>query len=265
VLRLPIFCVLMLVSEVACVPVTTPLAGQMSAAPPEPSCGTLGPSTDPDAIARIGAMFSRPQNASELLENLKLAYDKELFIQSGFYDDANLMKFFAGTAVNWGEPRPLRALPNIVRDVVITADAHAFPQMTVTVSHACLPKYKHVSAHRSVVYGLAYNARLELRVATVPGFTVARTRAVFGTKNSGGLVSDLINDEFGRPDHVAPPTHKATLDYEDEDVAQRPDSATWRNAFTFVVGLQPGAAGPEASILNNSDRIEHIEVWQAGK
>jgi hypothetical protein len=260
--RLAMVCVLMLAGAVACAPVSTRAP---TTAPPEPTCGPLGPSADPEAIARVGALYARPENVTEFLGNLQLAYDQELFIQPGFYDDANLEKFFAGSSVQWGPPRPLRAPPNTARDIVISSDAPAFPRLTVSIERACLPKYRSASPQHPKIYALAYNARLELRVAAVPGFTVGATREVFGTRNWGGLVLDQLNDEFGGPDRPAPHTYKGTLDYEDEQREQRPDAAAWRNAVTFVVAPNLNDSGLEAARLNEPDRIERIEVWQAGK
>jgi hypothetical protein len=190
--RSTLVCVMMLIGEVACapvttrVPVTTPVAGTHSAAPKELTCGSLGPSTDPDAIARVGALFSRPDNV----------------------------------------------------------------------------EFRHVSSHYSEVYALSVSAHLVLRVNTVPGFTVAATRDVFG-ENTGGLDLGYINDEFGRSDPVVI-KHKGVLDYEEEFREKSPDSKISRNVFSFVIGQNPNQTALEAAQLNDSDRVENVEILQRG-
>ena len=80
------------------------------------------PPPDPETIARVGALFSRPENATDLPHNLKLAYDTDLIHQPGFYEPGNLTKFFAGTAATWGERTTICADGSAFRDIVITAD-----------------------------------------------------------------------------------------------------------------------------------------------
>jgi hypothetical protein len=83
------------------------VASAPSASSPEPSCGSLGPSEENDSTARVGSLFERPTDLAQLLQNVKVAYEKNLFIQPALYSDANLETFFAATGVEWGNPKPL--------------------------------------------------------------------------------------------------------------------------------------------------------------
>jgi hypothetical protein len=148
-------------------------AGTQTAAPTEPRCGSLGPSIEKGAVSRIGALFERPQSVSQLLQNLKLAYEKDLFIQPAIYEDENLKKFFAGTEVTWGNPRPLTTRTITAKDLEITADARVFPKFTIRILRSCTPLSKYVSPNHYVTYSDAENAHLRLQVDASPGFTVA--------------------------------------------------------------------------------------------
>jgi hypothetical protein len=54
--------------------------------------------------AAIAAMVERPQTVKQLLENMKIAVDRDLLVQKRFYDTAVLMRFFAATSIAWHKP-----------------------------------------------------------------------------------------------------------------------------------------------------------------
>jgi hypothetical protein len=51
--------------------------------------------------ADINAMFQKPKNLEELLLNIKVAVDRDLLVQSEFYDNSVLERFFAASAISW--------------------------------------------------------------------------------------------------------------------------------------------------------------------
>jgi hypothetical protein len=267
--RLTIFCVLMLAGDVACVPVATrapvnaAVAGAQSTSPPEPACGSLGPSTEPHSIARVGALFSRPENVSQLLQNLKLAYEKDLFIQSGFYDDENLMKFFAGAAVKWGGSRPLTGAKTSARDIVITSDTQVFPQLTIKMLRYCTPLYRHVSRDHNDVYSAAEGASLSLQVKAIPGFTVSAVRTVFGAETDIQIDYGVINDGVSGP-MTSGITPTGQLIYNDEYAATHIETLVSTNEVTFVVTLDFDRT-PTPRRVHDTNYIESILVRQIGR
>jgi hypothetical protein len=147
------------------------------------------------------------------------------------------------------------------QDVFIQSGFYA--DSNLTILRGCFQEFRHVSPHYSEVYALSVSAHLVLRVNTVPGFTVAATRDVFGV-NSGGLDLGYINDEFGRPDPIVI-KHKGVLDFEEEFPEKSPDSKISRNVFSFVIGSNPQQTALEATQLIDSDRVENVEILQRGR
>lgn len=239
-------------------------AGAQTTALPELTCGPLGPSTEKGSVARVSALFERPQSVSQLLQNLKLAYEKDLFIQPAFYDDSNLEKFFAGNAVAWGKPRQLSSPATSARDIEITADTRVFPELTIRILRSCIPQYKHVSPNRNVVYSIAENAHLELQVEALPEFNVAAVREVLGAETVVQIDDGGVNDEFGGP-ASAGRTTKGRLVYEDKTPATHVETPVKVNKLSFVVKLDRRPAPPALEHLRDTDSIESIIASQFGR
>jgi hypothetical protein len=79
----------------------------------------------------IGALFDRPRDVSEFVRNLKVAWDRKLLVQPGFYDENNLKRFFNGAAVVWGKPSPGMSQSFTVRQATVTVDKSLFPGVIV--------------------------------------------------------------------------------------------------------------------------------------
>ena len=165
------------------------------------------------------------------------------------------MKFFAGAEVTWGKPKPLTSAVTSARDIVITADGHVFPHLTVKILRGCAPAYRYVSPNHAVVDHVSESGRVEIQLDAIPGFTLGAVRAVLGAPTSGGLNRGAINDEFGGPSHFLPTT-KGSLVYEDLYQEMHVDSAALRDDVTFAVKLNPERTAVEAEHLSDTDSIE---------
>ena len=256
---------LTLVATVACVPVNTRLADARSTGQPEPTCRLLGPSTDPDDIARIGAMFSRPKNVAQLLQNLKLAYEKELLLQPGFYDDTNLTKFFASTTVVWGEPRPISTKDTVMRNIVINADSSVFPRVTIEMRRSCWLALRFEPPNHYRPDHVKEAAIVALKASNAPGFTLEVVRSVFGPPSRQYM-------DYGGGDDNAPPLppkSKGSLIYMGRGNETRAGSATESPEVTFVVKLDPPAISDaqrhQAATLNDSDSLDEIRLYEEGR
>ena len=74
--------------------------------------GNLGLSPAPSVDgSNLQVTIIRPTNAEQLLLNLKEAWTQHWLLQPAFYDESNLLKFFDGTAINWGPHSGLRQVP----------------------------------------------------------------------------------------------------------------------------------------------------------
>jgi hypothetical protein len=72
--------------------------------------------------------FRPPGTGIDLLQNLKLALDRDVILDLGFYDEANLLNFFNQSHVKWQTPKsPERMLADI------GGDSKSFPGLTVSV------------------------------------------------------------------------------------------------------------------------------------
>lgn len=56
------------------------------------------------STADLDAMFERPKSIQQLLQNLKLASERDLLLQPQFYDELTAQKFFAGAKVTRSTP-----------------------------------------------------------------------------------------------------------------------------------------------------------------
>ena len=112
-------------------------------------------------------MFDRPLDIQHLLRNIKLAMDKDLLLQPGFFTDANLLKFFNGTRMKWSTPSP-HMEGMTWRRFEVTTDRRVFPKVTVELLRSCelIPAY--TSASGAVPARITAVASVDLPVDDVP-------------------------------------------------------------------------------------------------
>src|ERR1700679_4074104 len=55
----------------------------------------------PYTESEIAAAITLPTTPKQLLQNLKNAWDHDWLVQSSFYADSNLLKFFNATKASW--------------------------------------------------------------------------------------------------------------------------------------------------------------------
>jgi len=226
------------------------------------SCGSLGPSTDHTAIANIAAQIERPTNAAQLLQNLHLAYGKSWLLQPGFFDDATLLKFFAGVKVVWGRPQPITTSDTTMRGMDVSMDSDVFQNATIHFVRRCWQEVKHEPAKGNVLDHLVHSGRVVLRVDNVPGFTVGVVRSVFGQETR--YFNDLGITDHG-PTFV--PMDKGSLIYEDTGLETNATAALWRNRVSFTVKLVVTPTQLEDRLrqerkVSDTDSIQSIEIEQ---
>jgi len=262
--RPAVLCVLLLVAVVACASVRPPTVDAPSTGAPTLRCNSLDPSSDPEAVSRVGALFSRPQNATDLLRNLKLAYDTDLIHQPGFYAAGNLTKFFAGTAATTGERTTISPDGSAFRDIVITADGSVFPQITIELRRSCSVEVRFEAPKQLRPDHLNEALLIHLLVGFDTGFTLGAVRGVFGPASTQYV--DYGADAGGRSGE---PKDKGALIYENREGQAGARPGIEGAEVTFNVRLDPPPTSDEQrrhqALLNDSDNLREIrfsEIWR---
>ena len=225
--------------------------------PQDVSCGIHSPGQTYSA-QEISAMFDRPVDVKQLLRNVKLAMDKDLLLQPGFYADDNLLKFFNGTRVTWSTPSP-RMKSMTRRHFEVATDPHVFPGTTVELLRSCDLRSAFASASGSVPAHIATIAVVDIPVEDVPAITGDVVRSVFGTKGSSSM-------DFGEGTHGGryTPTSKGSLTYGDGAKERDAQSDVERSSVTCFVKLDSPAAlaaGARSWEIDHDNQIKSIHLW----
>jgi len=225
--------------------------------PPDVSCGIHSPGQTYSA-QEIDAMLDRPTDFKHLLRNLKLAMDKDLLLQPGFYTDANLLKFFNGTRVTWSTPSP--HMKNMTwRRFEVVADRRVLPGTTVDLLRSCDLRPAFTGASGLVPAHIATIAVVDIPVGDVPGFTVDVVRSVFGD-NGSSFVDSGAGTDGGR--YV--PTSKGSLTYDDGVKERSAKSNVERSSVKFFVKLDSPTAlagGARSWEIDHDNQIKSIHMW----
>jgi hypothetical protein len=213
----------------------------------------------------IGGMFERPTTVAELLRNLKIAVDGDLVAEPGFGSDANLLKFFNGSAVRHEAVGPT-GLDFNQQDAVVSITADNFPQMTVQLRQGLVSiegandAAGHVSTH---VKRFGY---IQMSVAAVPEFTVKAVRGVFGKETEA-----QIGGEWASDGGVAPRTAKGNLIYRYTEESVHALAPTEQKGVMFVIQLpKPGSqdySAPfsrAARMVHDTDAIDGLFIYVPG-
>jgi len=161
--------------------------------------GYTAPTGPAPSAGEISAMFRPPSTGVDLLQNLKVALDRDVLLEPGFYDEANLRNFFNQSRVKW---QTLKLPERLLAEV--DGDQKSFPGLTVSVERTCYfedlatADVSNVHERVNVHLHLDINVR-ELRI----GADIMR--AVFG---DGGKVSKSTTEDWqgriGTPVELTP-------------------------------------------------------------
>jgi hypothetical protein len=130
----------------------------------------------------ISSLFARPTTVTELLRNLKLAWDRKLLVQPEFFDDSNLMRFFNGTAVVWNKPPPGMEADWTIRTGTLTVDSKEFPNVVVGLrqSHHVAKEQRAPALNLVIPAYTQDTGSIAMRVESVSGFTWGAVKQIFG-------------------------------------------------------------------------------------
>jgi hypothetical protein len=224
---------------------------------------TTAPDSNPTShqytAEKIAAMFKRPTNARELLQNLKIVVDRDLLLQPAFGENALLMKIFAGSAVK--DEAPSKYDQTAARRVSVTIDDAHFPEMTVSLHFGLANDGAQtgITPQRARRFGW-----IEMSVASVPGFDVREVRDVFGQN----AVTAIDHGNATDGAHYVP-TIKGKVDYPyygDKTATSGPPYSQkyqWKDVL-FKIKLdssppEPLAPGQRRQIFDR-DEVQDIRI-----
>lgn len=238
---------LLLVGMVACVPVSTraPEVGDSALQPP-------GVKVHGYTEAQILSMFDRPADVPGLLVNLKLAADERLLWEPAFYEDATLLKFFDGVAV---ERKRIERKNSAVEDIAIVSIADPrFPRMTVQVVRGREPLVGTSKGPRKRF------VQVSMDVIAVPEFAVCTVRDIFGPERLSWLDTGTATDGA----HYVPQI-KGRLSYNYPGGSGDPTGLR-NEQVTFVIRLEPENSEygwpsfRQQNAIHNRDQIQSIGI-----
>ena len=128
-----------------------------------------------ETSSTIDAQCQRPRNVSELLQNLKVVWDKKLLTQPAFFRNKSLMCFFGGVSSNWKRELGYGA-DTYRRWVTMTLDENILPHAAIQAQIS--------TSKEAAVSGLSariqYMGGLSLHVEATSSLTLKEVRSVFG-------------------------------------------------------------------------------------
>jgi hypothetical protein len=222
--------------------------------PRDASCG-IHRARELYSVEQNGALFERPMNFRQLLSNLKLATDKNFFLEQGFYTDENLLKFFGGSKVvkssrNTSDPRTFTQ--RIFRMVGGEGD---LLQVKAEILKSCQLISHYPSPGGEVPTHVRAISGVVIDMAAVPAATVGAVRAVFGKESR----AELDTGETFDGNFVAL-VSKGSLRYEKDGKAASADSELKKSSVTFVVALPSGVPKTPARRIVDEDLIQRVNI-----
>lgn len=229
--------------------------------PPNGSC-EIHRSRDTYSAAEIGSMFNRPADASQILRNIRSAMEKDLMLQSGFYEKGNLLKFFNATQTKWSTPSDFRSSLLSWQQLTLTIDDRVFPGMTVGLLRSCVIDPGEQQPTHSASGRIVPTVSMKISFGKSAEFTVLALRTIFGTETREEMEYGVGTDG-GR--YV--PTDKGFIDYEDLTKERDATFAIQRSSIRFFVkdnSLQARESGSRRKI-KDSDEIAGLHMLVKGR
>jgi hypothetical protein len=198
----------------------------------QPTPAAAGPNSPTRiySVEELDAMFERPMSVRQLLDNVKIALDRDLLVQPSFYADGNLMKFFNGTAVvrkTLDAPEVPAGAPR--QSAEIRVNDRVFPGMFVTAVYWRFQGGGYAMRDGFVPVHMRTSGYVEMEVAGVSNFTLGSVRSVLGRDTRHWMDTGERTDGGS-----GVPTVKGYVFYEDWP-EKRPLIET--NKTTFVIRL----------------------------
>ena len=203
------------------------------------------------SAAHLMALFNSPSTARELLSNIKLLVGRDLLVQSAFFNDDVLLKFFGASEITWekSEPPQVYAAPypqvafGPTRVAHVSALRGALSNVTVRVvsSHTCMG-WRNMKFLRGALGDwwwppVTYDSgAMQIDVSHLDGLNVGIVKEVFGPDPDEA--PHFFMEEFGGG--ISFPGH---LTYENHDKETR--AAPFDRHQIEFIPQQTGQERPE--------------------
>ena len=204
------------------------------------------------SVTDLKAMAKQPNTVFELLQNLKLVWERDLLLQPAFFDESALEAFFGASRLTWGttfSPDPGNGV-----NAVAVINSTAFPGLTISVESRCSQSEQ---KFRDGWVGVRVDLIGFLRINEMPMKTVTlrALREAFGPENGNEI--DLGYSLDG-PTYA--PAYKGSVTYQDSS----PSSEDIKLGTTFYFRRDSSGAGvgPTKNILDD-DIVQRVDMHQA--
>src|SRR6185437_7236220 len=194
------------------------------------------------AAADIQAMVASPQNITEFLRNLKVAADRGLLLQSAFYDEATLLKFFNGTKVTFTDSNA--SMDKLSSGIEARLDVDIPPKLSITLASVCRVR-KYQANDGSAIRYVSTDGFLSILMGPGPLITLRDIRSALGRE-------DHLYPDRGDPD--LPPyttTDKGDVTYQNVHRAGIEDSRIQTRFYLKANGV---------SSIEDSDVVRKVEM-----
>jgi hypothetical protein len=193
----------------------------------------------------IASLFQRPTTLRQLLQNIKLAADRDLPLQPNFYADSVLTKLFAGKSV-------ARAPLSNMTDGTVEIDDPHFPHMTVWFREGTMSAVSATQSDRRF-------GTLKMDVGDVPGCTVSLVLDVFGPH-------PLLRGGTGYNPHGTPPPpdRKGYIEYPyygDETATPDPPYSRRYGSKTLIFGVKLDSDSSHTPAAPSEPPLPHSRLF----
>ncbi len=203
------------------------------------------------SVSDLEVMFEKPVTARQVLQNLKLAWDRDLLLQPSFFDPEILDRFFAGAAVTWVEPS--HPLSQDVGFVVGQLDSSAVPGMIVKAESRCW-RTNSKSGDRARSQAII-SGHLRLFGRPFPEMNLRVIRDVFGPEAENTIDQGISNHGLAYT-----PIYKGVVVYSDHERSSA-ESVAVETTFFFRLGPTLSDAQSIGKIADD-DVVEAVEMHE---
>jgi hypothetical protein len=221
------------------------------------------------SATQLSALANSPSNARELLSNIKSIVDHDLLVQTAFFDDEVLLKFFGAAEITWEKSElpivfstpypPIAFGPTRIAHISILRGPLSNVTVRVVSSHTCRGWRQMPFAPGAWWPPTTYESgAMQIAVSSLTVLDIGMVKTIFGADPDEAPYFFL--DEFGGG--VSFPGH---LTYENHDEERR--SAPFsRNQIEFVpqqTGNERPARPGERRVFADDTKLMWINISQS--
>jgi hypothetical protein len=202
--------------------------------------------SDQELAKSLDAQVTRPQNITQFLQNLRLAWQNDWLLQPDFYDEKTLMKFFDSVSITWKQTQDKRSP---AEEIALETSSQILPQMSIVLQIHCRSRtYPQPNGLKKTIRSIGGNFRIY--GAPVPDLTLAVVRQVLGpeTRNERAFAGMSEVDD-------SPPAIKGSVVYTDP-AKEKLEGQRMGLTFEFTIPTNP--AGLDSMKIEPADVVQSI-------